>query len=272
MQKNNKKQKRSLIFSTAVVIVGCIATAIYVNQTLESTSDYKVDLAQLNTETEERASISNDPELNRGASLARVSGADVVNEEPEETEKQAEDTQKKESSEESPVENNGRESETVRENKEAQETSSDSVVVSSVELSFSPEDGMGWPAAGDVILNYSMDSAVYFATLEQYKYNPAILISAVQGNPVSAVARGQVVKIDESPELGQYAVMNLGNGYEVTYGQLEQLQVAEGDVVARGQVLGNVAQASKYYSVEGDHVYLKITKDGEPVDPVGLLQ
>ena len=55
MQKNNKKQKRSLIFSTTVVIVGCIATAIYVNQTLESASDYKVDLAQLNTDTEEGA-------------------------------------------------------------------------------------------------------------------------------------------------------------------------------------------------------------------------
>ncbi len=272
MQKNNKKQKRSLIFSTTVVIAGCIATAIYVNQTMESASDYKVDLAQLNKDISENASIANDPELNRGASLARVSGSDVVNEEPKE---QA--GEKKTGEEQAGEEQIGKEQTENPEPEEssdeqAQETASDSVVLQSVELAFDPENGMGWPAVGDVILNYSMDSAVYFATLEQYKYNPAVLISAQQGNPVSAVARGQVVKIGKSPELGRYAVMDMGSGYEVTYGQLENLQAEEGDVVARGQVLGYVAKVSKYYSVEGDHVYLKVTRDGEPIDPLDLLQ
>lgn len=32
-------------------------------------------------------------------------------------------------------------------------------------LTFSPEDGMTWPVSGDVILNYSMDAAVYFRHL-----------------------------------------------------------------------------------------------------------
>nr|MBQ8251874.1 M23 family metallopeptidase [Lachnospiraceae bacterium] len=262
MQKNNKKQKKSLIFSTAVVVVGCIATAIYVNQTMESASDYKVDLAQLNTETGESVSISNDPELNRGASLARVSGGDVVNERPKDSGAENKKSIKTEKSSETEL----------QDSEPIEETASDSVVAQTTELSFEPENGIGWPVVGDVILNFSMDSAVYFATLEQYKYNPAILIGADQGNPVSAVAQGQVVKIAKSPELGQYLVMDLGSGYEVTYGQLEELQVSEGDVVARGQVLGYVAKASKYYSVEGNHIYLKIIKDGEPVNPLSLLQ
>ena len=37
-------------------------------------------------------------------------------------------------------------------------------------LHFDPEDGMLWPMEGNVILNYSMDSTIYFATLDQYKY------------------------------------------------------------------------------------------------------
>ena len=31
---------------------------------------------------------------------------------------------------------------------------------------------MIWPVSGTVLMNYSMDKTVYFATLDQYKYNP----------------------------------------------------------------------------------------------------
>ena len=117
-----------------------------------------------------------------------------------------------------------------------------------------------------------INDILLFDHLMQYKYNPAILIGAPQGTNVSACARGQVVKIGESAEQGKYVVMNLGNGYEVTYGQLENLQVEEGTVVSRGQVIGNVAKTTKYYSVEGDHLSLMVTKDSKAVDPLSLLE
>lgn len=262
MQKNDRnKQKKSLIFSTAVVITGCIATAVYVNQTMNTATDYKIDLSQISDEKESGDSIVNNPDLSSGASLARVNGYDVVN-----TYSQEEKDNETKPEEESPEEQRD------IDKAEVKETASGSVVTQVSDLSFSESDGMGWPLAGNVILNYSMDSAVYFETLMQYKYNPAILIGAAQGDSVSAVARGQVVKIGESAQLGEYVVMNIGSGYEVTYGQLEALQVQEGTVVSRGQVIGNVAKTTKYYSVEGDHVYLMITKNGEPVDPLSLLE
>lgn len=271
MRKNNNKQKKSLVLSTALVITGCIATAVYVNQSMNVTSDYKLDLTQMNTGEETGNSLANDPELNEGASLARVSGRDVVNTYPKEKPSQPEE---KKISEEKPSGEVEQQEESMQDEKleESVETSSKSVVTPLADLSFSEEDGMGWPLVGDVILNYSMDSAVYFATLMQYKYNPAVFIGAKQGDNVSSVARGQVVKIGQSAQLGQYVVMNVGSGYEVTYGQLESLQVQEGSIVSRGQVIGNVAKTTKYYSVEGDHVYLMITKDGNPVDPLSLLQ
>lgn len=269
MRKNDRnKQKRSMMISTAAVIAGCIATAVYVNQTMNTASDYKIDLSQVGGEQSIQNSIVNDPELSSGASLARVNGYDVVNTEPEGeiSVKVQEETENIVASSEE------KEQKPEKESAEDKEVSSTSVVMQAAELSFSEEEGMGWPLVGDVILNYSMDSAVYFETLMQYKYNPAILISAQQGDQVSAAVKGQVVKIGESAEFGQYVVMNAGNGYEVTYGQLESLQVQEGSVVSRGQVIGSVAKTTKYYSVEGDHIYLKITKDGEPVDPLSLMQ
>ena len=45
---------------------------------------------------------------------------------------------------------------------------------------FTSDSKMIWPVSGTVLMNYSMDKTVYFATLDQYKYNPALSLSAEQ--------------------------------------------------------------------------------------------
>ncbi|WP_455619897.1 peptidoglycan DD-metalloendopeptidase family protein [Eisenbergiella sp.] len=138
-------------------------------------------------------------------------------------------------------------------------------------LDFTESDTLVWPIVGNVLVNYSMDKTVFFATLQQYKYNPAIIIAATQGEGITAAADGQVTTIYEDPEIGTAVIMNLGDGYELTYGQLTDLTVAEGDVVTTGEIIGKVAEPTKYYSVEGCNVYFKLTKDGQPVNPLNRL-
>ena len=138
-------------------------------------------------------------------------------------------------------------------------------------LDFSESDTLVWPIVGNVLVNYSMDKTVFFATLQQYKYNPAIIIAATQGEGITAAADGQVTTIYEDPEIGTAVIMNLGDVYELTYGQLTDLTVAEGDVVTTGEIIGKVAEPTKYYSVEGCNVYFKLTKDGQPVNPLNRL-
>ena len=138
-------------------------------------------------------------------------------------------------------------------------------------LDFTESDTLVWPIVGNVLVNYSMDKTVFFATLQQYKYNPAIIIAATQGEGITAAADGQVTAIYEDPEIGTAVIMNLGDGYELTYGQLTDLTVAEGDVVTTGEIIGKVAEPTKYYSVEGCNVYFKLTKDGQPVNPLNRL-
>ena len=41
---------------------------------------------------------------------------------------------------------------------------------------FSEDSTLTWPASGAVLIGYSMDQTVFFSTLEQYKYNPALII------------------------------------------------------------------------------------------------
>ncbi len=138
-------------------------------------------------------------------------------------------------------------------------------------LDFKEGDGLVWPIVGDVLINYSMDKTVYFPTLEQYKYNPAIIIAANKGENITAAANGRVTSVGYDPIIGNMVVMDLGNGYELTYGQLENITVSEGSYVSVGDGIGTVAAPTKYYSTEGTNVYFKLAKDGEPVNPMERL-
>lgn len=129
-----------------------------------------------------------------------------------------------------------------------------------------------WPAAGTILIDYSMDGSVYFPTLNQYKYNPALVIGSDTGNQVLAAAKGIVESAYVDEETGTTLVLNIGNGYKLTYGGLKELQAKEGDVLESGAVIGYVSEPTKYYSTEGSNVYFAMTKDGEPVDPVLYLE
>lgn len=139
-------------------------------------------------------------------------------------------------------------------------------------LSFGDDDPLVWPVVGNVLVNYSMDKTVYFPTLDQYKYNPAIIIQANQGDMITAAAAGKVISVFEDPQIGKAVTMELGGGYEITYGQLEGILVSEGSYVAMGDMIAQVAAPTKYFSVEGTNVYFKLTKDGEPLNPMTRLK
>ncbi len=140
-------------------------------------------------------------------------------------------------------------------------------IVVTKELTFSEEDSLIRPTAGEILLPYSMDGSIYFATLDQYKYNPAIVFAAEEGTAVGACAEGKVVNVYEDPQIGKAVTIDLGDGYQATYGQLQEIQVSVDNYVNAGDTIGNVAAPTKYYSVEGFNLYFQLTKDGEPVNP-----
>ncbi len=151
--------------------------------------------------------------------------------------------------------------------KNAEESSAESV-----NPVFSESDTLRWPLDGDVILNYSMDQSVYFATLDQYKYNPALIIQGDVNDQVIAAAAGQVVSVETLAETGVTVTMDIGNGYQLVYGQLKEVQADEGDFVDEGDLIGFISEPTKYYSVEGSNLYFEMLKDGEPVNPLDYLE
>lgn len=139
-------------------------------------------------------------------------------------------------------------------------------------LTFSENSKLSWPVIGDVVLPYSMDTTIYFETLDEYKCNPAILIQAPDETNVSCAYKGEVIDIIEDDELGNKVIMNIGNDYQITYAQLKDVCVNVGDIVEKYEVIGKVAKPTRFFTLEGTHLYFKVTKDDEPVNPMTLLE
>lgn len=139
-------------------------------------------------------------------------------------------------------------------------------------LDFNEDSTMVWPVSGQVLMDYSMDATTYFATLDLYKYNDALVFSASVDEPVQAAANGRVISISENEETGVTLTLDMGNGYQTVYGQLKDLNVSEGDVISSGTILGYVADPTKYYVKEGTNLYFAMEKDGAAVDPMIYLE
>ena len=138
--------------------------------------------------------------------------------------------------------------------------------------SFGEEEKLVKPTEGDVFMPFSMDTTIYFETLDQYKCNPAMLIKADVNQEVVAAYGGKVVSIMEDHVNGNLLVVDIGNGYKAIYGQMKDIGVKEGDMLVKGQAIGNVAEPTSYFSEEGSHLYFALTKDDVPVNPQDYME
>ena len=142
----------------------------------------------------------------------------------------------------------------------------------SLVLDFTESDRLLWPVQGNVILGYSMDTTTWFPTLEQYKCNPANVIQSEVSTPVSAPTDARILEVGVNEEIGNYVRLDLGNGYQAVCGQLKEIPVVENEYVSRGDVLGYVAEPTKYYSLEGASLYFELLSGDEPVDALDYLE
>lgn len=139
-------------------------------------------------------------------------------------------------------------------------------------LNFAGIETVTMPVLGNTILPYSMDTTVYFKTLGTYRCNPGMLLQAPVGADVASIWHGQVIDIQDTKEYGTMVTVDMGSGFTVSYGQLQDVRVGIGDEVWNDTIIGTVAEPTAYYEKEGSHLYLAVTKDGESMNPMEILQ
>lgn len=276
---NGKKRnikKQYLIAAAVCIVSGAVLTGIYSYEWERSHAEgYIVDLTDIEDSEKEIAEIDKKAVESQNAKAENFSNEDIfgwdnVMDATDEV-NPASDTIADEEKAQNAADRIVVEDQTGQ-TEDEQELEVAEAITQPVTLSFAEGDKLSWPLTGNVIMNYSMDKSIYFATLKQYKYNPAIIIQAAESTPVTAVRKGQVVNIEEKADIGTTMVMDLGSDYKVTYGQLKDLAVSAGQIVEAGDIIGYVSAPTKYYSLEGSNLYLKLQHGDATVNPMEYLQ
>ena len=137
---------------------------------------------------------------------------------------------------------------------------------------FTNNDELLWPVYGEIAMIFSQDRLIYNQTLDQWRTNDDLRISAQEGTPVRAAAAGRVVEVGNDREYGNFIRIDNGNNWETIFSQLmDNILVVEGDVVQAGQVIGGVGRPSVFSVLDGHHLSLRVLYNDDLVDPKSLL-
>ena len=301
-RKNKIKKERMVMIASSALVMGALTlTGIYMkDRSTENIDDgYTIDFSQLEENVDDKVKeiadnmpqntdqstileqaqnpvteddLDYDP-LAAGSNVIQIPGlTDQITalEDQEELVRKDKDEEEKNDVEKAEKDKTEKaEQDSAPQEKRARNTASESVTKT---LNFTADQGLVRPVSGEILMYYSMDKSIYFATLDQYKYNPATVLSAVEGEQVVVCADAKVISIYDNEEIGHAVTLDLGNGYQATYGQLKDVQITEGSYVNRGEALGSVATPTKYYTLEGPNLYFQVTKDGTPVNAEELFQ
>lgn len=116
--------------------------------------------------------------------------------------------------------------------------------------------GMRWPVNGRVVEDFGGASK-------------GIAISAPTGSPIRSAENGKIIYAGSGlKELGKTVLVQHDNGLVTVYGYADELRVAKGQTVARGDVL---ALSGMTGQAKTPSVHFQVRKGSTPVDPTGFL-
>lgn len=139
-------------------------------------------------------------------------------------------------------------------------------------LNFSAETGMLWPVAGEALIPFSPDHAIYHKTLDSYRTSNYVYLAAEAGTPVTMAADGIVASVEEDIKTGTTVAVQVSEDHKIIYGMLSNVVVKEGDFVDAGTVFAKVAEPSRYFAEDGCGLYVQVLEQEEPVNPMLYLQ
>jgi len=129
------------------------------------------------------------------------------------------------------------------------------------------------PVVGETVAVFAADELIYDATLGDWRTHNGIDIQAAAGTAVSAAAAGTVLSVEEDSRMGTTITIEHSGGFVTTYASLQpEVQVAVGDSVTAGTVIGAVGNTTLTEAGLGAHLHFSVMRDGELVDPEEFLK
>lgn len=103
----------------------------------------------------------------------------------------------------------------------------------------------------------------------KFEFHNAMDIAANTGTAIYAAADGKVITATKGKSLGNYIVLDHGNGFRTKYGHCSKLLVTEGTVVREGEVIALVGSTG---DSTGPHLHFAASKNGIYFDPAYLYR
>ena len=123
-----------------------------------------------------------------------------------------------------------------------------------------PESSFIWPYKGIIVSGYGVSSDKIA--------NRGVNILGDVGDKVVASDDGIVEYVDNIRGFGTVIILKHKNGYNTSYAHLSKVNVKLGDIVKKGEHIGDIGNTGM---IDRSELYFKISYQGRSVDPVKLL-
>ena len=121
------------------------------------------------------------------------------------------------------------------------------------------------PVPGAVVAGFGM---MKHPLLEVPRFHNGLDFAAAIGEPVKAVAKGQVVFAKPFGEWGNLVRIDHGDGLATAYGHLNKINVQVGECVGEGDVIGLAGSTGLAIRVQ---VHFEVQVLGKQVDPAPVM-
>ena len=132
---------------------------------------------------------------------------------------------------------------------------------------------MGLPVINATVSKTFSDNVLqYNETLKQYEAHLGVDFVAAAGSKVYSVLDGTVTEVGNNYLKGNYVVISHNNGLKSVYSSLdENISVAKGDKVDKGDIVGVVGSSAYSELEEGNHLHFELLDNDKKIDPSAYL-
>lgn len=129
------------------------------------------------------------------------------------------------------------------------------------------------PVSGSIMKSHSVETPVFSQTLGDWRVHTGIDIAAEIGTEVKAVAGGTVTSVRNDHFMGKTVEVTHDGGIVSVYSNLSNdgITVKVGDVVSAGDKLGVVGDTSLTELADESHIHFEILVSGVSVNPLDYI-
>lgn len=126
------------------------------------------------------------------------------------------------------------------------------------------------PMGTQILKDFSNGAMVKSKTMNDWRLHNGVDFSGEFGDEIKAISDGTVTEIYTDNLWGKVVEIQHGNDMSAKYCGFDEINVNEGDIVSKEQILGSLGNIP-VESADNVHLHLEITIKGEIVDPITAL-